>query len=236
MMFHGVQGLPPPRQILFVLGKMAGDARVKIPTIVIEAHVWIGEQLLHVGRRLVFQPFESNHHVGHLHARVVNNILHLYSPAARAQHTHERIAQHRVAQMSDVGGLVRIDIGVLDDNLAGNRLAGFVRCVQYGVTVSAAIEPHVDVAVARHFERRHAFDRSQACHQIRRDRARRLLQLARQMKRHRNRKFTEGGLLGLFESAAGLHAIFGPDILGDSAGNLLFDGMKHCLQVCVTGR
>ncbi len=112
----------------------------------------------------MLQPFEPNHYVGHLHARVVDVILHLHGPAVRAQHADERVAQHRVAQMADVRGLVRIDIGVLDDDLAGNRLAGFVRCVQHGVTVRAAVQPHVDVAVARHFERRHAVNRSQPCH------------------------------------------------------------------------
>ncbi len=72
--------------------------------------------------------FEPDHHVGHLHAGVVDVVLHLDGAAARAQHAHERVAQDRVAQMADVRGLVGIDVGVLDDDLAGNRLAGFARC------------------------------------------------------------------------------------------------------------
>ncbi len=37
------------------------------------------------------------------------------------------------------------------------------------------------------------------------------------MERRWNREFAEGGLLGLFERAARLHAILGPDILANPA-------------------
>ena len=84
--------------------------------------------------------------------------------------------------------------------LPGDRLAVFVGRVQHAVAVSAAVQPHVDVAVAGHFERGHAFDGSQVRPPTPRDRARRLLQLAGQMERDRNRQFAEGGLLGLFQT------------------------------------
>ena len=61
---------------------------------------------------------ESHDDVGHLHAGVVDVVLHLDLPAeARSIRTNvsPRIG---VAQVSDVGGLVGIDIGVLDDDLA----------------------------------------------------------------------------------------------------------------------
>ena len=70
---------------------------------------------------------EADHHVGHLHAGVVDVVLHLDALPARAQHAHERIAQRGVAQVPDVRRLVGIDVGVLDDDLfAGGRgLFGF---------------------------------------------------------------------------------------------------------------
>ena len=66
---------------------------------------------------------ETRHHVGHLHAGVVDVILNFHRPAAGAQHAHEGVAQHGVAQMADVRGFVGIDVGVLDDDLAWDRLA-----------------------------------------------------------------------------------------------------------------
>ena len=74
---------------------------------------------------------KARHHVGHLHAGVVDVILHFDRPAARAQHAHEGVAQDGVAQMADMRGLVGIDVGVLDDDLARDRLAGFVRVLQH---------------------------------------------------------------------------------------------------------
>ena len=71
---------------------------------------------------------EAHHHVGHLHAGVVDVVLHLDLAAARAQHAHEGVAQHGVAQVADVGRLVGVDVGVLDDDLlAGRRRAAPAR-------------------------------------------------------------------------------------------------------------
>ena len=61
---------------------------------------------------------KPDHHVGHLHAGVVDVVLHFHAPARRAQHAHEGVAQDGVAQVADVRGLVGIDIGVLDNDLA----------------------------------------------------------------------------------------------------------------------
>ena len=64
---------------------------------------------------------EAHHHVGHLHAGVVDVVLHLDALAARAQHAHEGVAQRGVAQVADVRRLVGIDVGVLDDDLLAGR-------------------------------------------------------------------------------------------------------------------
>ena len=60
---------------------------------------------------------EADHHVGDLHAGVVDVVLHLDAAAGAAQQAHKRVAQRGVAQVPDVRGLIGIDVGVLDDAL-----------------------------------------------------------------------------------------------------------------------
>ena len=60
---------------------------------------------------------ETHHHVGHLHAGVVDVVLHFDVAAGGAQHADEGVAQDGVAQVPDVRGFVGIDVGVLDDDL-----------------------------------------------------------------------------------------------------------------------
>ena len=68
---------------------------------------------------------EADDDVGHLHAGVVDVVLHFDRVAAEAQHAHERVAERRVAKVADVRRLVRVDRGVLDDGLFGaGRRAG----------------------------------------------------------------------------------------------------------------
>jgi len=175
---------------------------------------------------------EAGNYVGYLDAGIVDVILDLHGPAGGAQHADEGVTQNRIAEVTDMRGFVGIDIGVLDDDLAWDRLAGLVGGVQDAVAIRAAVQPDVDVAVAGDFERGDAFDGSQSCDQLGRDGAWSLLQLPGQMERYWDRQFAERRLLGLFQGAGGLEALFGLFFLGDARGNLLFDGMKHVLSVC----
>ena len=59
---------------------------------------------------------EAHHDVGDLHAGVVDVVLHPDLAAAAPQHAHEGVAERRVAQVADVGGLVGVDARVLDDD------------------------------------------------------------------------------------------------------------------------
>ena len=96
---------------------------------------------------------EARHNVGHLHAGVVDIVLHFHVPAARAQHAHEGIAQHRIAKMTDMRGLVGINIGVFDNDLAGTGTLSSASPCKNARRIGPAIQPHVDIAVAGHFER-----------------------------------------------------------------------------------
>ena len=78
---------------------------------------------LHAGEVASLERREADDDVGDLHAGVVDVVLHLDRPALKAQQPHERVAERRVPQMADVRGLVRVDGGVLDDDLAAGRRA-----------------------------------------------------------------------------------------------------------------
>ena len=56
--------------------------------------------------------------------------------------------EHRVAQVPDVGRLVGVDVGVLDDHLARSARGGRGRRERSPATNGAAVEPEVDVPAA----------------------------------------------------------------------------------------
>ena len=60
---------------------------------------------------------KSHHHIGHLHAGVIDVILYIHLLPGGAQQAHKRVAQNGVAQVADVRGLVGIDAGVLDQGM-----------------------------------------------------------------------------------------------------------------------
>ena len=60
---------------------------------------------------------EADDDVGHLHAGVVDVVLHFDRRAAEGEGPHQRVAERGVAQVTDVRRLVRVDRGVLDDGL-----------------------------------------------------------------------------------------------------------------------
>ena len=95
-----------------------------------------GDQLLNLLLRLALQANESDHHVGHLHAGVVDVVLHVDGVPGGAQQANKSVAQNGVAQMPDVRRLVGIDAGVLDQNLAANVGSAFAVSGRLSVAVS----------------------------------------------------------------------------------------------------
>ena len=170
---------------------------------------------------------EAHHHVGHLHAGVVDVVLHLDAMAARAQHAHERVAQRGVAQVADVRRLVGIDVGVLDDDLFARAGGGLGLAAQQRRGVGAAVEPDVDVAVAGHFHRRHAGDGADLLDQLGGDLLGRLPQLLGQLKRRRHGHFAELALPRLLDGDRQIDAVADLYVRVERAGDLLFNGMEH---------
>ena len=118
--FEAVQRLATQLLALGILFVPLADLGVDIPTAVVERLADGGD----LGDRQVLEVDEADHDVGHLHAGVVDVVLHLDRYALGAQPAHQQVAEHGVSQVADVGRLVGIDIGVLDDDLAGRALAG----------------------------------------------------------------------------------------------------------------
>ena len=102
--------------ILFIPLRGAG---VDIPAEVVEARL-LGELADFIVRAL-FEMHEANHHIGDLHAGVINIVLHRDLGAAGPQQTDEGVSQDGVAQMADVRRLVGIDAGVLHQNFFRRR-------------------------------------------------------------------------------------------------------------------
>jgi hypothetical protein len=160
----------------------------------------------HIGRSLVFQEMEAHHHVGHLHAGVVDVVLHLDLRRGSAQHADEGVAQRGVAQVADMRGLVGIDVGVLDDNLsAGGVAVGHDR--PQLIRIGSAVEPDIDVAVAGHLQRCHPRNRPDLGGQLGGDFLRRLAQLFGKLEGCRHRDFAEITLPGLLDHHAQIHAV-----------------------------
>ncbi len=112
-LFDGRERLPAQRKPRRVLLEKLCDASVQIPAQVVEARRL--RQGPHLGRRLLFHILECNDHVRHLHAGVINIILHFHAPPGATEQAHQRVAERGIAQVTDVRRLVRIDVGVLDD-------------------------------------------------------------------------------------------------------------------------
>jgi hypothetical protein len=109
--------------------------------------------LFDLGQLLAAQLLKADHQIRHLHTGVVDVVLDLNRATQPAQKTHERVAQDGVAQVSDVGGLVRIDVRVLHDHLAatGSRCIG-IDTRQRRPQQRSAVEERIEVASSGDFE------------------------------------------------------------------------------------
>src|SRR5713226_3126167 len=113
---------------------------------VVEADRPVSKDFADSFRRFLFEEIEAGHYIGHLDAGIVDVVLHLDLVAASAEHADEGIAEDGVAQMANVGGLVGVDVRMLDDDLAGAGRRSSDSSEQGG-SISSAIESEIDVAV-----------------------------------------------------------------------------------------
>ena len=102
-------------RLRFVLRQQLRRARIQIPAVVIELR--LAREHLHADRRALLHLQESDYDVRHLHACIVDVVLHLHAISRKFQNPRERISQHSVPHMPDVRRLVRINTRMLDNNL-----------------------------------------------------------------------------------------------------------------------
>ena len=129
--------------VRWVGGVVIGDPSVEIPAVVIEP-VQLG-QPLDLLEAFSFQMAKADHHVRYLNTGVVDVVLNFDGFAAVAKSPDEGVAERRVAEMTDVGRFVGIDVRVLDD---GFTFSATVRLGFGGKLgkVSAAVEVDVQIA------------------------------------------------------------------------------------------
>ena len=119
--FDRVQGLAALLQVLLVFLVPGRRGGIDVPADVVETGLL--DEGFDVFLALALQFAESDNDVRDLHTGVVDVILHVDRIAVEAQQADEGVAEDRIAQVSDVRGLVRIDGAVLDENLGRSATA-----------------------------------------------------------------------------------------------------------------
>ena len=129
--------------------------RVQVPAVVVEAGR-AGEGL-DLGGGPALELTEADHHVGHLHAGVVDVVLNLHRMPEEPQRAHQRVAEGGVPEVADVRGLVRVDGRVLDDHLLARGLARWPDAIRQPVgEIGRPLEIHVQVPVRGALDAGHA--------------------------------------------------------------------------------
>ena len=181
-LFDLLQRLRAKLEPRFIFRQPLRHARVQIPAEVIEFR--LVRECANLARRSRLEMRESENHIRHLHAGVVDVVLHLDALARVAQQPTECVAEHGVAQVADVRGLVRIHARMLDKHLGRIRLwRGHFpsRFLTRRAKEFRAVEERIEVSATRHFHPRDARNRLQRIRDFLRQRARRLLQPLRQI-------------------------------------------------------
>ena len=187
----GVQSLSAKRQPLLLLLVPLEDTGIQVPAVIIKAHSAVSDQLADIIRGLLLQVRETHHDVCYLDPGVVDIVLHFDVALPEPQQAHESVAQHGVAQVTDMRGFVGIDAGVLHDDLrpaAGSSIRrdrsrgcrsaqGKKRGRQCG-----AVEVKVQKPRARNFHPLHAVQRQKLRDDLLGDFARCLPELPGQLK------------------------------------------------------
>src|SRR5260370_21770309 len=164
---------------------------------------------------------EARHYIGDLDAGVVDIILHLDLLAERSQHADERIAQRRVPKVADMRRLIRIDVGMLYNDLFRRRLRGLDLAREQAGAICRAVETDIDVAGARDLHGRNAFDRNDLRDQFLGNLFRGLSQLLGKLEGDGDGQLTEIRLLGLLDHQLRRNTV--PD------GDVRFKGLLDAL-------
>ncbi len=125
-----------------------------------------------------------------MHAGVVDVVLHIDHVPSRTQQADEGIAKNRVAQMTNVRGLVGINAGMLDQNLAADIGRAFARVARRAQDRIAgqrlggniALETRIDISRTRDLQPVEALGQRHLGGNLFSDLARRLAQTLGELK------------------------------------------------------
>ncbi len=154
--FDGVQRLQPHLLVLLVGFVPLRNPGIEIPTVVVEAR--LPAESLDFCAGLFFDVRKSNHHIGNLHAGVVDVVLNIDFPARIAQQPDERVPENGIAQMPDVRSFVRIDARVLDQNLAGECVGRWIVIRAQGGSHPGAVDLDIQIPGRRDLQLGNTFD------------------------------------------------------------------------------
>ncbi len=135
--------------------------RVELPAVIVDAlalRFELREEGLDVGEGFVFEALEADYDIGDLNAGVVDVVLDVDLLAGGAEKADEGVSQDGVAEMADMGGLVGVDAGVLDDDVSGLKRGFDSGAGGDGFCGGRAFEAGVDVSGSGDFECGEAFD------------------------------------------------------------------------------
>ena len=145
-------------QLRWVFGVPLGDAGVEVPAVKVDALVGFegfGEEFADLGEVHALEVGEADDDVGDLDAGVVDVVLDADLPAGfegvGAEEACEGVAEDGVAEVADMGGLVGVDAGVLDEAEAGAAEVG-VLVGGDAANDGGAFEVEVEVAGSGDFD------------------------------------------------------------------------------------
>ena len=126
-----------------------GHACVEIPAYVVES-LGVSDGL-YVLERAVLDVQETDDDIRHLDSGVVDIVLDLDELSLITKRAHEGVTECGGSQVADVGRLVGIDVGVLDDDFATRRAFGLA-AREKAFEKALAIEKDVEVARTGDFD------------------------------------------------------------------------------------
>src|SRR5215469_10589028 len=194
-------------EVLSVLLVPLRNAGIEFPAIVIEAR--LSAEFLDLVPLFLFKMQETDDDIRDLHSGVVDVVLNVNFPLRKTKKTDKCVAENGVAEVSDVRGLVGIDAGVLDENLARGDVGGGLVISRKSAGERGAVDTGIDVSRAGEFELVETFDGADIGDDFLGNHARRLAQFLRQLKGQRQRVFAEFDSGWLFDDHAAQVEIVG---------------------------
>ena len=182
-----------------------------------------------LGERPLAHLAPADQDVGDLDARVVDVVLHLHPVAEEPQGARQAVAQNGIAEVADVGRLVRVDVGVLDqDRVARGGRGRRAQLSRQAAGRGAAIEVQVEVPRATGLDARHARQRREGGRKFLGDGPRRAAQPPGELEGHGRCEVLHAGPRGVLDGdALGDLGVALRQKAAEDALDLLLDGFQR---------